>query len=84
MIAVGGALELSAADDLDAVLSHQAAHPALVADMGEEHHVTPLPMRRGPMLPGMKAALSYPHKAAKMPAGQHAAIFGNILNLHGF
>jgi hypothetical protein len=29
MIAVGGALELSASDDLDAVLTHQAANPAL-------------------------------------------------------
>ena len=82
IIAVGGALELSASDDLDAVLAHQTAHPALagadaklvhllghpwstvaaqaqavlIADMGQEHHVTPLAMRRRAMLPGVQAA----------------------------
>ena len=83
VVAVGGALELPAADDLDAVLAHQSAHtaladadaqliqllgharpavaaqaqPVLIADMGEKHHVTPLAMRRGPVLPGMEPAL---------------------------
>jgi hypothetical protein len=73
MIAVGGALELAAADDLNAILAHKSpdtaladadtqlvqllghpwssvaaqAQPMLTADMGEEHHVAPLTMRRG-------------------------------------
>lgn len=33
------------------------AQPALIADMGEEHNVTPLAMRRGPVLPSMEPAL---------------------------
>ena len=110
VITVGRALELSAADDLDTILAHQAAHPALadadaqlvqllcharsavaakaqavlVANVGQEHHVTPLAMRWGPVLPGMKTALRHPHQAAQMAAGQHAAILGNILKPHGF
>ncbi|TCP59791.1 hypothetical protein EV663_1151 [Rhodovulum bhavnagarense] len=32
------------------------AQPVLIADMGEEHHVPPLAMRRGPVLPGMEPA----------------------------
>jgi hypothetical protein len=83
VIAVGGAFELPAADDLGTVLTHQAANPALtdadtqlvqllghtrpavaaqahavlVANMGQEHHIAPLAMRRGPVLPGMEPAL---------------------------
>jgi len=56
----------------------------LIADMGEEHHVAPLAMRRGPVLPGMQPALGNAHQAAQMAAGQRAAILGNILKLHGF
>ena len=32
------------------------AQAVLIADMGEEHHVAPLAIRRGPVLPGMKSA----------------------------
>lgn len=60
------------------------AEAVLIADMGEEHHVAPLAMRRGPMLPSMKSALGNAHQAAQMAAGQRAAILGNILKLHGF
>lgn len=82
VIAVGRALELSAANDLNAILAHKSpdtaladadaqllqllrhagstvaakAQAMLVADMGQEHHVAPLTMRRGAMLPGMQAA----------------------------
>lgn len=82
VVALCGALELAAADDLDAILAHKSpdtalsdtkaqliqllghawpavaaqAQPVLVADMGEEHHVAPLAMRRRAMLPGMKSA----------------------------
>lgn len=110
VVTVGGSLELPATDDLDTVLAHQTAHPALadtdaqlvqllghpwpaiaaqaqpvlIADMGEEHPVTPLAMRRGPVLPGMKPTLRNAHQAAQMAAGQHTTILGNILKLHGF
>ena len=56
----------------------------LIADMGEEHHVAPLAMRRGPMLPRMEPALRNAHQAAQMGAGQRPTVFGNILKLHGF
>lgn len=78
VVAVGGALELPTADDLDTVQAHQTAYatladtksqlvqlrghagPAVAAqalavlltDMGEEHHVTSLAMRRRPVPPG--------------------------------
>ena len=29
------------------------AQAVLIADMRQEHHVAPLPMRRGPVLPGI-------------------------------
>lgn len=110
VIAVGRALELPAADDMDAVLAHQPAHPALadadaqlvqllgharpavaaqaqpvlVADMGEEHHVAPLAIRRGPVPPRMEPTLAHAHQAAQMATRETAAILGNILKLHGF
>ena len=110
MVAIGRALELPAADDLNAVLAHQTADPALadadaqlvqllghpwpaiaakaqavlIADMGEEHHVTPLAMRRGPVPPSMEPAFRNAHQAAQMAAGQGAAILGNILKPQGF
>ncbi len=52
--------------DADAQLVQLLGHPwsavaaqaqaVLVADMGEEHHVAPLAMRRGPVLAGMEPA----------------------------
>ncbi len=33
------------------------AQAVLITDMRQEHHVTPLAMRRGPVLPGMQPAL---------------------------
>jgi hypothetical protein len=52
--------------DTDAQLVQLLGHPwssvasqaqaVLIADMGQEHHVAPLAMRRREMLPGMEAA----------------------------
>ena len=56
----------------------------LVPDMRKQHHVPPLGMSRGPMLPSMESALGNAHQAAKMAAGQRAAILGNIPKLHDF
>ena len=60
------------------------AQTMLIADMRQEHHVAPLPMRWGPVLPGIEPAFRHPHQTAQMAAGQAAAILGNILKLHGF
>jgi hypothetical protein len=60
------------------------AQAVLVADMGQEHHVAPLAMRRGPVLPGMRPALRNAHQATQMAAGQVAVILGNMLKFHGF
>jgi len=60
------------------------AQAVLIADMGEEHHVAPLAMRRGPVLPGMEPTLGHPHQTAEMAARESAAILGNILKSHGF
>jgi hypothetical protein len=56
----------------------------LGADMGKERQIAPLAMRREPMRRGMEPALCYPHKAAQMAAGQHAAILDTKLKLHDF
>jgi hypothetical protein len=40
------------------------AQAVLVTDMGQEHHVAPLAVRRGPVLPGIQPALRHPHQAA--------------------
>lgn len=110
MIAVGGALELAAAKDPDAVLAHQSpdttladaktqfveffghAWPAIAAqaaamlftDMRQDRHVTPLALRRRPLLPGPEPAVSHPHQAAQTAARQIATVIGNELKLHGF
>ena len=60
------------------------AQAVLIADVGQEHHVAPLSMRRWSMLPSPEAPLRHAHQMAKMTAGQAAAILGNILKLHGF
>ena len=65
------------------------AQTMLIADMGQEHHVPPLPMRRRPMrrrpvLPSPQAAFCHAHQTAQMTAYQAAAILGNILKLNGF
>ena len=60
------------------------AEAVLVADMGQEHHVPPLPMRRRPVLPGPQTAFGHAHQTAQMTAYQAAAILGNILKLYGF
>ena len=67
------------------MVGHSAqAYPVMIADMGDEHHVTPLAMRRRPMLSGREPTLSYAHQAVQMVAGQGRAKLGNILKPHGF
>ena len=60
------------------------AQAVLIADMGQEHHVAPLPMRRRPVRPSPESAIRNAHQAAQMAARQAAAIVGNILKPHGF
>ena len=60
------------------------AQAVLIADVGQEHHVAPLSMRRWSMLPSPEAPLRHAHQTAQTAAGQAAAILGNILKLNGF
>ena len=56
----------------------------LITDMGQEHPVASLPVRRWPRLPRPEPALCHAHQGAQMAAGQTAEIVGNILKLHDF
>lgn len=59
------------------------AQAALVAETGQEHHVAPLAMRRGPGHPGRQSLPQGAHMAAQVSAGQSAAIVANMLTLKG-
>ena len=56
----------------------------LFTDMRQDHHVTPLALRRRPLLPGPEPAVSHPHQAAQTAARQSATVIGNELKLHSF
>jgi len=52
--------------------------------MRKKHHVTPLPVGCGAMLPSTKATIRDPHDLAGMGLGKTAAIVVKEGELHGF
>ena len=56
----------------------------LVADMRQQHHVPPLPMRWWSVFPGAKASISNAHQATGPLFGKQAAIVVQERELHGF
>ena len=56
----------------------------LFTDIRQDRHVTPLALRRRPLLPGPEPAVRHRRQAAQTAARQIATVIGNELKLHGF
>ena len=58
--------------------------PMLVADVRQQHHVTPLPVRYRAMFPCPQATIRDPHHTARTRLRKDAAIVLKERKLHGF